>query len=135
MADGLDSYLALLTRAYRASHADVVRARALAEQQHRVIAGSAYLGAIVPESADVHNLLGIALATKERIDEAIAEFREALRFEPESAVTCWHLGAALASRGSHKEAIEYLRRSVRLDPNNPQARDDLQSVLALDDGR
>jgi len=135
IAEGLDVYLALLGRAYGASHADVVRARALAEQRHRVIAGSTYLGAIVPESADVHNLLGIALATKGRIDEAISEFREALRLEPESAVTCWHLGAALASRGSHKEAIEYLRRSVRLDPNNPQAREDLESVLALDDGR
>ena len=135
MAEGLDAYLALLGRAYGASHADVVRARALAEQQHRVIAGSAYLGAIVPESADVHNLLGIALATKGRIDDAISEFRQALRLDPESAVTCWHLGAALASRGSRQEAIEFLRRSVRLDPNNLQARADLESVLALDPAR
>jgi lipoprotein NlpI len=81
MAEGLDAYLALLGRAYGASHADVVRARALAEQRHRVIAGSAYLGAIVPESADVHNLLGIDLATKGRIDDAISEFREALRLD------------------------------------------------------
>ena len=126
---------ASLGRAYAASHADVVRARTLAEQQHRVIAGSAYLGAIVPESADVHNLLGIALATKGRMDDAIAEFRQALRLDPESAVTYWHLGAALASRGARQEAIESLRRSVRLDPNNPQARDDLEHLLASDRGR
>jgi tetratricopeptide (TPR) repeat protein len=134
-AEGLDIYLALLGRAYAASHADVVRARALSEQRRRVIAGSGYLGAIVPESADVHNLLGIALASKGRIDDAISEFREALRLDPESAVTCWHLGAALASRGSRQEAIEFLRRSVQLDPNNPQARDDLESVLAPGGGR
>jgi len=132
LAEGLDTYLALLGRAYRASHAEVTRARSLAEQQHRLIAGSAYLGAIVPESADVHNLLGIAVARKGRIDEAIAEFRQSLRLEPDSAMTSWHLGAALASRGEIPEAVELLRRSVRLDPSNSEAGRDLESLLALD---
>jgi tetratricopeptide (TPR) repeat protein len=135
LAEGLDTYLALLGRAYGASHADVVRARRLAEEQHRVIAGSAYLGAVVPEAADVHNLLGIALATRDRIDEAIMEFRQALQLEPESAATNWHLGAALASRGALQEAVEFLRRSVRLDPGNPRARHDLEIVLALEGHR
>ena len=135
LAEGLDTYLALLGRAYGASHADVVRARSLAEQQQRKIAGSAYLGAVVPESADVHNTLGIAFATKGRMDEAIAEFRLALQLDPESAATHWHLGAALASRGARQEAIELLRRSVQLDPNNPRARRDLETVLALDPRR
>ena len=135
LAEGLDTYLALLGRAYAASHADVVRARSLAEQQHRKIAGSAYLGAVVPESADVHNTLGITFATKGRMEEAIAEFRLALRLDPESAATHWHLGAALASRGARQEAAELLRRSVQLDPNNPQARHDLETVLALEGHR
>ena len=52
----------------------MARARKLSEQRGRTIAGSAYLGAIVPDSADVHNTLGIAFAEKGRIDEAIAEF-------------------------------------------------------------
>jgi spermidine synthase len=132
LAEGLDTYLALLGRAYRASHAEVIRARSLAEQQHRVVAGSAYLGAIVPESADVHNLLGIAVARQGRIDEAIGEFRQSLRLEPDSAMTSWHLGAALASRGEIQEAVELLRRSVRLDPSNAEAGRDLDSLLALD---
>jgi tetratricopeptide (TPR) repeat protein len=113
----------------------VVRARRLAETQHRVIAGSAYLGAVVPESADVHNVLGIALATKGQIDEAIGEFRQALQLDPESAATNWHLGAALASQGAREEALEHLRRSVRLDPGNSQARHDLEVVLASDGRR
>ena len=74
-------------------------------------------------------LLGIALAEQGELDEAIAEFREALRLEPDSATTQWHLGAALASRGTREEAIEHLRRSVQLDPSNGQAHYDLASVL------
>jgi tetratricopeptide (TPR) repeat protein len=135
LVEGLDVYLTLVARAYAASPADVARARKLSEQRGRTIAGSAYLGAIVPESADVHNTLGIALAEKGRIDEAIAEFREALRLGPDSAPTHWHLGAALAYRGAREEAVEHLRRSVQLDPSNPAARHDLDAVLTLDPRR
>jgi spermidine synthase len=133
--EGLDEYLALIARAYAASPADVARARTLSQRHGRTIAGSAYLGAIVPDSADVHNTLGIAFAEKGRMDDAIAEFREALRLAPDSAQTHWHLGAALAYRGARDEAVEHLRRSVQLDPNNLEARHDLEAVLALDPRR
>ncbi len=133
--EGLDTYLALTDRAYRAPPLDVARARNLAEQHGRVVAGSAYLGALVPESADVHNILGIALADRGRIDEAIAEFREALRLDPGSAQTHWHLGAALAYRGARDEAVDHLRQSVRLDPTNANARHDLEVLLTLDPRR
>jgi Flp pilus assembly protein TadD len=135
LVDGLDVYLALIARAYAASPADVTRARNLSDGRGRTIAGSAYLGAIVPDSADVHNTLGIAFAERGRFDDAIAEFREALRLGPDSAPTHWHLGAALAYRGAREEAVEHLRRSVQLDPNNPGARHDLDAVLALDPRR
>jgi tetratricopeptide (TPR) repeat protein len=135
LVEGLDVYLTLIARAYAASPADVARARSLSERRSRTIAGSAYLGAIVPDSADVHNTLGIAFAEKGRIDEAIAEFREALRLGPDSAPTHWHLGAALAYRGAREEAVEHLRRSVQLDPNNAAARRDLDAVLTLDPRR
>ena len=128
-------YLALVGRAYTAPPLDVARARHQAERLGRVVAGSAYLGAIVPESADMHNILGIALADKGRIDDAIAEFREALRLDPDSAQTHWHLGAALAYQGAREQAVDHLRRSVQLDPNNPQARHDLDVLLTLDPRR
>jgi spermidine synthase len=129
LAEGLDTYLALLGRSYAASTADVRHARSLSDEQHRVIFGSAYLGAIVPESADVHNILGIGFAERGRLDDAIAEFRAALQLAPDSAETHWHLGAALAYRGVRDEAIEHLRRSVQLDPANAQARHDLDVLL------
>jgi Flp pilus assembly protein TadD len=130
LVEGLDTYLALLGRAYMASAADIGRARSLAERQHRLVFGSAYLGAIVPETSEVHNLLGIALSASGRVDEGIVEFREAMRLEPDSALTHWHLGAALAYRGERDQAIEQLSRAVQLDPYNPQARHDLDAVLA-----
>jgi spermidine synthase len=132
--DGLDVYLALAARAYAASPVDVMHARNLSRREGRMIAGSAYLGAIVPESADVHNFLGITFAGRGRMDEAIAEFREALTLDPDSALTHWHLGAALAYRGRREEAIGHLRRSVQLDPKNLDARHDLDVMLKLDQG-
>ena len=128
-ADGLDAYLALLGRAYRATPAELARTRQISDRQPRFVAGSAYLGAIVPESADLHNTLGIAHAEHGRTDEAVVEFREAARLEPHSASTHWHLGAALAFEGARDEAIAHLRRAVELDPNNADARRDLDVVL------
>jgi len=127
IVEGLDLYLALLGQAYAATPQDV---RRLAGTPDRVFAGSRYLGAVVPESADAHNDLGIAFASKGQMDQAIAEFNEALRLEPDSAATHWHLGAALASRGALDQAAEHLRRSVELDPANDDARRDLAAVLA-----
>jgi spermidine synthase len=129
LVDGLDTYMALLERAYIASPVEVSRARSLGDRQNRVLAGSAYLGAIVPESADLHNLLGIALAEKGQFDGAIVQFREALRLDPDSAKTHWHLGAALASQNAREEAIGYLRRSVQLDSGNGHAHYDLGGSL------
>ena len=129
LVEGLDTYFALLDRAYKASAVDVARVRRLAVGRPRVIAGSAYLGAIVPESADLHNTLGIALAARGKIHEAIAEFGEALRLDPDSAMTHWHAGAALAAVGAREEAIAHLRRSVQLDPGNGEAQYDLARML------
>ena len=129
LVEGLDTYFALLDRAYTASAIEVARVRSLDVRQTRVIAGSAYLGAIVPESADLHNTLGIALAARGKIHEAIAEFGEALRLDPDSAMTHWHVGAALAAVGAREEAIAHLRRSVQLDPGNGEAQYDLARML------
>ena len=126
IVDGLDTYFALLNLAYNASPSELARVRRLTRP--RVIAGSAYLGTVVPESAEVHNLLGIADASRGALGEAIAQFREALRLEPDFAATHWHLGAALAAVGAHREALEHLRRSVELDPTNTLAQSDLNAL-------
>ena len=126
---GLDTYLELMKLAYAASPEDVAAARALGRGGRRV-AGSAYLGEIVPESAATHNVLGIDLASRNRLDEAIVEFRRALMLDPDLAVTHWHLGAALAAKGIDGEAIAQLQRSVALEPGNSQVHNDLGLMLA-----
>ena len=133
--DGLGTYLELMTLAYAASPDDIARAKRLFDAGGRTIDGSAYLGEIVPETADVHNVLGIGLASRGRLDDAIAEFRRALSLDPDAAATLWHLGAALASTGSTDEAIAHLRRSAELDPTNAQVSNDLDVVLQQQRGR
>jgi hypothetical protein len=126
---GLDVYLALLRQAYAASPEAVRHARAQAPPEGRVVAGSRYLGSIVPESAELHNALALSLASSGNMEAAIREFREALRLEPDSAVTHWHLGAALASQGSRHEALDHLRQSIALDPANEAAHNDMGAML------
>jgi len=126
---GLDVYLALLRQAYAASPEAVRHARALAPPDGRVVAGSRYLGSIVPESAELHNVLALSLASTGNMEAAIKEFREALRLKPDSAVTHWHLGAALASQGLRHEAFDHLRRSIALDPSNEAAHNDMGAML------
>jgi tetratricopeptide (TPR) repeat protein len=129
VVDGLDTYLALLGMAYSASPADLARVRALPDAGRRVVAGSRYLGGIVPETPDRYNVVGISRASRGDFDVAIAEFHAALRLDPNSSATHWHLGAALAARGARQEAVEHLRRAVELDPGNADARNDLMAVL------
>jgi spermidine synthase len=130
VVEGLDLYLALLNRAYAATPDEGARIRAAADNGRR-IAGSAYLGSVVPDSAEVHNDLGIAYASRGAIDQAIVEFRQSLELDPDSPQTAWHLGAALASNGALAEAETFLRRSVQRDPGNPDARHDLETVIGL----
>ena len=62
----LDTYFELLSVAYGASRQEIARARRLFETENRVIAGSAYLGAIVPESADDTQRAGPVARPKRR---------------------------------------------------------------------
>jgi spermidine synthase len=127
----LDMYFRLLALAYEAPSADIAHARRLAETEGRTIAGSAYLGAIVPESVETYNVLGLALAERGELDRAIVEFRRGLALDPENGAAHWHLGAALASRGANAEATTHLARAVELDPRNSQAHSDLGLMLAM----
>ena len=129
---GLDLYMRLVDLAYRASPAEGVR---LAEATNdtspaRLIAGSAYLGAIVPEDAELYNTLGVERAARGEMSDAIDAFRKALQLDPNSAPSHWHLGAALAQTGARQEAIGHLQRSLDIDPTNRYARDDLDTLTA-----
>jgi spermidine synthase len=131
----LDLYLRLLQQSYLAPVADVVAAASAASG--RRVLGSAYLGAVVPDSAEVHNLMGIAETRAGRIDDAVREFQEALTRDPRSTNARANLGqiryeqgAALLESRHPAEAETRLREAVDLMPDSAEAHNDLGVALA-----
>jgi spermidine synthase len=126
LVDGLDTYLALLNLSYQAASDNQSQPAAHATPGPRVIAGSAYLGAVVPESPRLHNLLGEASAARGLRDDAIAEFRQALRLDPDSAAAHWNLARTMTSPA---EALPHLRRFAELEPRHAEGRYQLATAL------
>jgi len=67
-----------------------------------------------PGFADAHNKLGSALGSLGRFDEAIAQFREAIRLG-ENAEFRHNLGFAFAKQGRTNDAIREYEAALRLD--------------------
>jgi tetratricopeptide (TPR) repeat protein len=69
--------------------------------------------------------LGIALACKGQLDDAIAAFRQAIALNPNIAETHRNLGIALRDKGRFDEAIAAFRRAIALEPNFAEAHNNL----------
>jgi len=123
---GLDTYLALLDSAYRAPGTGGIARGPYGERR---ILGSAYLGAVVPDTDAVHNVIGVTLLRQGRYDDAAAAFREALKRRADSVDANRNLGTALAAGGHVTESIGYLRRAVQLAPGNGGAQYELGTLL------
>jgi Flp pilus assembly protein TadD len=80
-----------------------------------------------PNSADAHHHLGIALYYCGRFEEAIPEFRIALKLDPTLASAYASLAQALIETGRDDEAMAALYESARLDPTEP----DVHGALAF----
>src|SRR5438045_4943642 len=76
-----------------------------------------------------HNNLGIVLAQKNEIDEAIAHYRTTLQMQPNFWDADYNLGTALLGKGQVDEAIFYCDKAVRMQPNDPDAQVALANVL------
>lgn len=75
-----------------------------------------------------HGNLGM-LKLNSSLDEAVAQFKEALRLKPDLAEAHTNLGNALQRMGRLKEAVAEYRESVRLRPDLAEAHNDLGNVL------
>ena len=82
-----------------------------------------------PRSALVRNNLGRALAAQGRVDEAVAEYREALRIDPRHAATLSKLGNALADQGRFEEAAREYAAALEADPRDHKTRNNYARVL------
>ena len=87
------------------------------EMVHKAIDLERRALAIDPELADAHMWLGSGLLTLGRVDEAIAELREALRLEPDNGQAHQGLARALwIGKGDFAAAIPEFERSIELNP-------------------
>jgi spermidine synthase len=121
---GLDAYLALMDEVYHSKTPDrKVRAAP-------GILDNTYLAAVLPDTDNVHNIVGVELLQNGRYDEAARQFREALKRREDSPDANRNLGTALAAMGNVEEAITYLQRAVRLAPQNEFARKELDAAIA-----
>jgi tetratricopeptide (TPR) repeat protein len=86
--------------------------------------------ALDDKSSFAHNNLGLALAKRNALDEAINELRRAVEFDPAFVEAYTNLGNFLAQRGARNEAIVHLRRALQIDPAFANAHNTLGNVLA-----
>ena len=98
LVDGLDTYLALLARAYLVS-LDGMTVNFADPRTQEMIKGSRYLDTILHSAAIVRTDLGVNLASEGRLEEAIEQFEEALRLRPELTMARRYLAAAQQARG------------------------------------
>jgi len=139
--DGLDAYLALAELAYRTP------ARAGGTTPGREIAGSGYLGSIVPEAPAVAALAAAlesrtpgdtgsdpvgarytqatALLEAGRFPEAIGELRAVIALTPQAVEARNNLGVALASIGRLDEAIAQFEQALAIRPDFADAQRNL----------
>jgi tetratricopeptide (TPR) repeat protein len=82
------------------------------------------------EDGLTHYNLGLLLAQTDRLDEAVAEYKLALTFDPNDARTHNNLAAVLARQGKLDQAARELTRALEIDPDNANTHTNLGLVFA-----
>ncbi len=73
--------------------------------------------------------LGNALAAQGRLDEAIAEYQQAVQSQPKLTFPHERLAAALRANGRLDEAIAQFEEILKLDPNDATAQNEIGAIL------
>ena len=77
-----------------------------------------------------HYNLGAMLQARGKLDDAIAEYREALSIRPQDATANTALGGALIAQGKPENAVTFLRSATRMSPDYFDAHYNLGHALA-----
>ena len=77
-----------------------------------------------------HYNLGVALAGRGQVDEAIAHYQKAIKIDPGFAEAHNNFGMLLGHRGRFDEAITHLQRALQIKPDLAEAQDNLGLALA-----
>lgn len=94
----------------------------LAATRYRESAQAAFerIAAIGADSYRAHQVLAESLEAEERVDEAIAEYRIALRLKPDLGGVRLAIGNLLMSEGRAAEAVEEYRAETKRRPNDAE---------------
>src|SRR4029077_7592242 len=84
----------------------------------------------VPESFDVHELLGLVYAAQSLDVQANQHLEKAVRLKPESAAARTNLAANLARMGKLELAEAEFRKALKLEPRNLDANHNLGELYA-----
>jgi tetratricopeptide (TPR) repeat protein len=79
----------------------------------------------VPDSFDVHELLGMVYAAQQQDSKATAHLEQAVRLKPDSAAARANLAANLVRLGKLRQAEEHFRKAVALEPRTYDANHNL----------
>jgi Tetratricopeptide repeat len=82
-----------------------------------------------PNRPEVHNMLGLGLATLNRNADAIPQFTLALRLRPDYSSARFNLATSLAKTGRIDEAIANLRKILAANPDDAYAQKRLNELL------
>jgi tetratricopeptide (TPR) repeat protein len=77
-----------------------------------------------------YNNLGMALAGRGQIEEAMAHYEKALEINPNDADAYNNLGMALAGRGQFERAMAHYQKALEINPEKAEARSNLGIALA-----
>ena len=73
-----------------------------------------------PSGPEGHNHAGVEHFEKGRLDEAIAEYSEAIRLDPQFAAAYYNRGQAYFTIGKAQLAIQDYGDAIRLSPDRPE---------------
>ena len=132
----LDLYMGLSELAYTASAADVA-AESGGGGPPRLVMGSTYLGSVVPDVAEAHDILGVLALREGRVAAAIAEFEAAIARNPAYENARLNLGGLYNDEGAElldaqrvTEATDRFRAAVAVVPTFAEAYNNLGVALA-----
>jgi serine/threonine protein kinase/tetratricopeptide (TPR) repeat protein len=89
--------------------------------------------ALRPQSPVIHVNLGVALQARGELNEAIFEYRQAIRLKKTYANAYYNLGVALKEKGQLDKAIAAYREAIRLKKDDAWAHNNLGAALAARD--
>ena len=84
-----------------------------------------------PNKGRSHNNLGNVLFNQGMYQEAIDQYKEALRIKPNYAWTHNNLGNVFANQGKYQEAADQYREALRINPNYAEAHYNLGNAYLM----